>query len=112
MQLRHISFADDDKMPDREDDSHYISSIQWSQNGQRLLTSAYDNIARVWSMQGKLEGLFRSQNSLICSCWNKTDTLIASGGDETGVLVWNPSSIQKEAVYSFKQQGQIMDIAW
>jgi len=60
MQLRHISFADNDKMPDRADSNHFISSIQWSNNGQRLLTSAYDNIARVWSMQGKLEGLFRS----------------------------------------------------
>lgn len=80
-------------MPERADDSHFISSIQWSHGGDRLLTSAYDNISRVWSMQGKLEGLFRSENSLIYSCWNKNDTLIASGGDETGILVWNPSSI-------------------
>jgi WD40 repeat protein len=60
MQLRHISFADDNKMPERADENHFISSIQWSHSGDKLLTSAYDNIARVWSMQGKLEGLFRS----------------------------------------------------
>ncbi len=29
---------------------HFISSIQWSHSGEKLLTSAYDNIARVWSM--------------------------------------------------------------
>ena len=80
-------------MPDRADENHFISSVQWSHSGQKLLTSAYDNIARVWSMQGKLEGLFRSQSSLIVSCWNKSDTLVASGGDETNVLVWNPNSI-------------------
>ena len=99
-------------MPERADENHYISSISWSHSGDKLLTSAYDNIARVWSMQGKLEGLFRSQNSIISSVWNKNDSLVASGGDETGVLVWNPNSIQKEALYHFKQAGTIMDIAW
>lgn len=112
MQLRHISVANESQVPQRADDNHFISSIQWSNNGERLLTSAYDNISRVWSMQGKLEGLFRSQNSLICSCWNKSDTLVASGGDDTNILIWNPNTIQKDPLYTFTQSGQIMDIAW
>ena len=54
MQLRHISVQNETQFPNRADDSHFISSIQWSNTGDRLLTSAYDNIARVWNMQGKL----------------------------------------------------------
>lgn len=93
-QLRHISMMNtNETQPERADENHYISSVQWSNHGDRLLTSAYDNIARVWNLEGKLQGLFRTQNSLIISCWNKSDTLVASGGDETNVLVWNPNTI-------------------
>ena len=57
------------------------------------MTSAYDNIARVWNLEGKLQGLLNAESSLIISSWNKSDTLVASGGDETNVLVWNPNQI-------------------
>ena len=63
-------------------------------------------------MQGKLVGLFRAQSTLIFSTWNKSDSLVASGGDETNLLVWNPNSIQKEPMYKFTQPGQIIDISW
>mgnify|MGYP000411396478 FL=1 len=59
-QLRHISVPEgstNQKM-DRADENHYISSIQWSNFGDKLLTSAYDNIARVWNLDGKLQGLY------------------------------------------------------
>ena len=102
IQLRHISLPQiDDHMPARADENHFIQSIQWSNHGEYLLTSAYDNIARVWNIQGKIQGLFRAQNHLVCSCWNRSDTLVASGGDTTNVLVWNPSDIQKEPLYMF-----------
>jgi len=105
LSLRHISVQNEAEVPPRADENHYISSIQWSNNGEKLLTSAYDNISRVWSLQGKLQGLFKAQNSLICSYWNKSDTLVASGGDETNVLIWNPNSIQKEPLHELKQSG-------
>ena len=112
-QMRHICVAKHtDPKPERQDENHYISSLQWSNFGDRLLTSAYDNIARVWNLEGKLQGLFTTENSLIFSCWNKSDTLVASGGDETNVLVWNPNSVGQEPTYEFKQPGQIIDIAW
>ena len=55
-QLRHISVmnTNETQLPDRADENHYISSIQWSNHGDKLLTSAYDNIARVWNLEGKL----------------------------------------------------------
>lgn len=113
MQLRHISVTKSDaEIPARESDNHFISSIQWSHSGDKLLTSAYDNIARVWNMEGKLEGLFRSQNRLICSAWNKGDTLVASGGENTNLLIWNPATVVKEPVHKLPQPGEIIDIVW
>ena len=97
----------------RADENNYISSIQWSNQGDKLVTSAYDNIARVWNLEGRLQGLLNAESSLIISSWSKSDTLIASGGDETNVLVWNPNQIQnKEPLYTFNQPGQTIDIAW
>lgn len=113
IQLRHISsHAGDDQVPERADENHFIQSIQWSNSGEYLLTSAYDDIARVWNIQGKIQGLFRAEGHLVCSCWNKSDTLVASGGNETNVLVWNPSDVQHEALYVLEQPGTIFDIAW
>jgi len=57
MQLMHTS-KDKSELPIRADENHHISSIQWSHSGNYLLTSAHDNIARVWNLQGKLTGLF------------------------------------------------------
>jgi WD40 repeat protein len=76
----------------RGDENHFISSIHWSNDGDRLLTSAYDNIARVFSLQGKIQGMFKTDNSIFCSSWNKSDTLVATGGDETNVHIWNPTT--------------------
>ena len=52
-------------------------------------------------MQGKIEGMFRAKNAILNSCWNKSDSLVASGGDETNILVWNPNSFQKDPLYEF-----------
>lgn len=54
-QLRHVSqMSDKDVQIPRGDENNFISSIQWSNQGDKLVTSAYDNIARVWNLDGKL----------------------------------------------------------
>ena len=51
MQLRHVnSLSSDAIIQKRADENNFISSIHWSNDGDRLLTSAYDNIARVFSL--------------------------------------------------------------
>jgi len=113
MQLRHISVTKSDaEIPPRDSEDHFISSIQWSHSGEKLLTSAYDNIARVWNLEGKLMGLFRSQSRLMYSAWNKNDTLIASGGENTNLLIWNPATVVKEPVHKLPQPGEIVDVVW
>jgi len=52
-------------------------------------------------MQGKLNGLFTSANQLVVSRWNKTDTLVASAGDDTGILIWKPNLIKKDPAVVF-----------
>ena len=37
---------------------------------------------------------------------------MASGGDETNVVVWDPTKVNKEPMYTFVQPGTIMDISW
>lgn len=63
-------------------------------------------------MSGKILGLYRAQSSIICSNWNRSDTLVATGGDETNIIVWKPNTISKDPLYQFDQPGQIIDIAW
>lgn len=46
--------SDKDVQIPRGDENNFISSIQWSNQGDKLVTSAYDNIARVWNLDGKL----------------------------------------------------------
>ena len=105
MQLRHISVTKSDaEIPPRDNDDHFI---QWSHSGEKLFTSAYDNISRVWNLEGKLMGLFRSQSRMMYS-----DTFIASGGENTNLLIWNPATVVKEPVYRLPQLGEIVDVVW
>lgn len=46
------------------------------------MTSASDGLARVWNDKGELKAIFKSNNMLMASKWNRDSTLIASGGQE------------------------------
>lgn len=48
--------------------------------GDRVVTSASDGFARVWSDKGELKSVFKYNNMLLASKWNKDSQLIASGG--------------------------------
>jgi hypothetical protein len=63
-------------------------------------------------MQGKMNGVFTCKNQLILSCWNKSDSLIASGGEDTHILVWKPNKFDQAPECVFEQPGQIIEIAW
>jgi hypothetical protein len=44
MQLRHVNWIKCDVIiQKRRDENHFISSIHWSNIGDQLITSAYDN---------------------------------------------------------------------
>ena len=45
-----------------------------------MVTSASDGFARVWNDKGELKNLFKYNNMLMASKWNRDSTLIASGG--------------------------------
>lgn len=45
-----------------------------------MVTSASDGYARVWNDKGELKCIFKSNNLLMASKWNKDSSLIASGG--------------------------------
>ena len=53
--------------------------------GDKVVTSASDGYARVWSDKGELKSIFKSNNMLLASKWNKDSTLIASGGQDKKV---------------------------
>lgn len=57
-----------------------ITSVHWNHTGDKVVTSASDGIARVWSDKGELKAFFKSNNMLMSSKWNRDSTLIASGG--------------------------------
>ena len=113
-QLRHINALTNgpNQEPNRSDENYFISSIQWSTSGKYILTSAYDNIARVWDIKGDLKGLIKSENALMTASWNKSDTLIGSGGEDTGLFVWDPFKAQHKPLYKLDMPACIIDIAW
>ena len=45
-----------------------------------MVTSASDGYARVWSEKGELKAIFKQNNMLMVSKWNRDSTFIASGG--------------------------------
>ena len=67
------------------------------------MTSAYDKIARAWSLDGKIEGVFHAKSQIIISVWNKNDTLVASAGDNNSIYIWNPTIVGHEAMFTLNQ---------
>lgn len=61
-----------------------------------MVTSASDGFARVWSDKGELKSIFKQNNMLMTSKWNKDSSLIASGGQERKLQVWQPSDLKKQ----------------
>jgi hypothetical protein len=45
-----------------------------------VVTSASDGYARVWSDKGELKAIYKYNNMLLASKWNRDSSLIASGG--------------------------------
>mmetsp|Transcript_42051 Transcript_42051/g.40319 ORF Transcript_42051/g.40319 Transcript_42051/m.40319 type:complete len:88 (+) Transcript_42051:866-1129(+) len=78
---------------------HFITSIQWNNTGEKVVTSASDGVARVWNDRGDIQCIYRAgqdylmsmgviNNLSLASKWNKEGQLIASGGTDKQILVW------------------------
>ena len=80
-----------------------INSISQSNSKMYLLSTGYDKTIRVWDLENgtqlaclKVEveedddyGIF-NYNKMMSCCWNKEDTLFASGDFIGAVVVWSP----------------------
>jgi len=56
--------------------------------------------------------MFHTSSQILVSSWSKNDTLVASGGEDTGVAIWDPFKQQNKPLYLLKQAGTVLDIAW
>ena len=62
-----------------------VSSLHWNSAADRVVTSASDGLARVWSDKGEIKSIFNYNSMVMVSKWNKESSLIASGGEAKSV---------------------------
>uniref|UniRef100_A0A672SJB8 POC1 centriolar protein homolog B n=1 Tax=Sinocyclocheilus grahami TaxID=75366 RepID=A0A672SJB8_SINGR len=73
-----------------------VRSVQFSNDGQRLVTASDDKSVKVWGVERKkfLYSLNRHTNWVHCARFSPDDRLVASCGDDRTVRFWDTSSRQ------------------
>jgi WD40 repeat protein len=84
-----------------------ISSVSWSPDGRRVLTSSHDNTARVWDpVTGKsLVTFAKHVYSLATATWSPDGKRVVSAGGDAHLRVWDPDTGMELVVLKGHKMG-------
>jgi WD40 repeat protein len=78
-----------------------ILSVAWSHDGQRLLTSSYDNTARLWDLTtGEESRVFRGHDWWVWSAaFSPDERWIVTASQDSTAIVWDVASGEPRATF-------------
>ncbi|TFJ85305.1 hypothetical protein NSK_003728 [Nannochloropsis salina CCMP1776] len=90
-----------------------VTCVEWSRDGEHLLTGCYDGIARVWGRDGKLEhSLANHEGAIFALKWNPSASYVASGSYDQSAVVWDTATAQPLKKWARIHEAPILDLAW
>lgn len=103
--LRHASKA--------TDKSKDVTCVEWSRDGERVLTGCYDGVARVWGRDGTLvHSLADHDGAIFALKWNPSATCVASGSYDQSTVVWDMQTGETQQKWKNLHEAPILDLAW
>ncbi|EMD38758.1 hypothetical protein CERSUDRAFT_112472 [Gelatoporia subvermispora B] len=69
-----------------------VTSVCFSMSGLRLISTSWDGAVHVWDMtsiQQSLDDMPGHQSSVTCLAYSKDGTLVASGGADRRIIIWD-----------------------
>jgi len=89
-----------------------VTTLEWSPDGQQLVTGAYDGCARIWSLSGKLEKELRGHNGPIFSLrWTTDGKYLLSGGVDRTARIWDVRAEKQVKRYNV-HTAPTLDVSW
>ncbi|MSR60427.1 MAG: hypothetical protein EXS05_22770 [Planctomycetaceae bacterium] len=75
-----------------------ITALDYSPDGERLISSAYDQHVRVWNEEGNAVGTFPGPMAIVCAtAWNATGQQTATAHIDGTVCLWDGSTFEPKA---------------
>lgn len=88
----------------------HVLSSDWNATGDKLVTSANDNLTRVWNDQGSLVNIITSDNMQLCNKWSKSGSALATGGYDCKASVYDSQNYK--TIQTFKHSNVVVDLDW
>ncbi len=91
--------------------SDAVTSVSWSPDGTRLLSSSRDSTVRLWLVADESNTLTYNghQAAVLSAAWSPGGSFIASGGEDKTVQVWDSQGNTK---YTFGNLGVVSSVIW
>lgn len=96
-----------------------INQAIWNSNGTKVLSSADDGSARIWTVlnngievgHGEIGRFVSSSGETLTAQWNADETLVASGHNNGNVHIW--SMTDENSMHQFTDHtGPVKQLAW
>lgn len=96
-----------------EGKSKEITTLDWSPDGESLVTGCYDGKATIWSRSGELIAtLDQFKGALFALKWSPSGKYIAGAGLELCALVWEVANPEKPFRLYQNHTSPTMDLDW
>lgn len=89
-----------------------VVALDWSPDGDNLVSGSYDGVGRVWNKDGELAQTLRGHKGMLFSCqWSSSGSRLASCSVDKTAIVWDPSD--GKIVQRFENHSApVLDLDW